>query len=48
MLLVELVRDNYNLDKKKIEKFCKKLIINEGNLLDLYYKSLEWGRDLSN
>lgn len=37
-----------NIDKKKIEKLCRKLSINEGKLLDLYYKSLEWGRDISN
>lgn len=46
--ILELSIAYENLDKEGIEKFCKKLIINEGKLLDLYYKSLEWGRDISN
>ena len=46
--ILELSIAYENLDKDNIEKFCKKLIINEGKLLDLYYKSLEWGRDISN
>ena len=46
--ILELSIAYENLDKENIEKLCKKLIINEGKLLDLYYKSLEWGRDISN
>ena len=46
--ILELSIAYENLDKENIEKLCKKLIINEGKLLDLYYKSLEWGRNISN
>lgn len=46
--ILELSIAYENIDKENIEKFCKKLIINEGELLELYYKSLEWGRNISN
>ncbi|MDU5109399.1 MAG: EAL domain-containing protein [Clostridium sp.] len=46
--ILELAIAYEKLDKENIEKFCKKLLINEGELLDLYYKSLEWGRNISN
>lgn len=46
--ILELSIAYENIDKENIEKFCEKLIINEGELLELYYKSLEWGRNISN
>ncbi|VYU26405.1 EAL domain-containing protein [Clostridium tertium] len=45
--ILELSLAYENLEKEKIEEYCKKLRINEGELLDLYYKSLEWGRNIS-